>query len=284
MRRVFALGLLIFAFAALLPVSAKPRKAKPVDPSELTNSAPATAADTNTAPAVPPAPPAPVLPLAVPGGINIHWYGHGFIFITSSVGVRAAIDPFGPGLVHYKFPDHISADFVLITHESEDHGMADRIFGNPQIFRSVTAVGLNRANGTEFHGTSLQRDVDGKGGADTAFTLSFDGITMGYLGQVSQPLNSQEKTQLGKVDVLFLPVGLPTLTVAQMNQIALDLDAKVIIPINYKTDKSGDVPLRTLDEYLSGTRFPVQRFDTDEIALKRDSLPSVPTVYVLKSP
>ncbi len=229
-----------------------------------------------------PVPPAP--PLAVPGGINIHWYGHGFVYITSSVGVRAAIDPFGPNTVHYPFPQHLSADFVLVTHESEDHGMADQIFGNPQIFRSVTAVGLNRANGTEFHGTSLQRDPNGSGGADTAFTLTFDGIAMGYLGQISQPLNEEEREQFGKVDVLFLPVGLQTLTVAQMNEVAAEVGARVIIPINYKTAASGDLPLRTLDEYLAGTKLPVQHFDTNEIVLKQDSLPSTPTVYVLKSP
>jgi L-ascorbate metabolism protein UlaG (beta-lactamase superfamily) len=275
--------LLVFLVLATGHVAADPKKALPVDPSELTNAAPATTGDAATS-AIPVAPAPPPLPLAVPGGINIHWYGHGFVYLTSSVGVRAAIDPFGPATVHYPFPDHLTADFVLVTHESEDHGMADEIFGNPQIFRSVTAVGLNRANGTEFHGTALQRDADNTSVANTAFTLEFDGITMGYLGQISQPLNDQEKSQLGQVDVLFLPVGLLTLTVPQMNQVALDLGAKVIIPINYKTDKSGDLPLRTLDEYLAGTHFPVQRFDTAEIALKQDSLPSTPTVYVLTSP
>ena len=56
-----------------------------------------------------------------PGGINIDWFGHGFVYITSSFGVRAAIDPFGPNTVHYPFPPHLTADFVLITHEAEDH-------------------------------------------------------------------------------------------------------------------------------------------------------------------
>ncbi len=279
MRRVLASGL--FLFLLLTPPLAWGKHHDDAD----TNAAPVLAADTNAAAAAVPATPAPPpLPLAVPGGINIHWYGHGFIYITSSVGVRAAIDPFGPNTVHYTFPDHLTADFVLVTHEAEDHGMADQIFGNPQIFRSVTAVGLNRANGTEFHGTSLQRDPDGKGGADTAFTLTFDGITMGYLGQISLPMNEQEREQFGQVDVLFLPVGLQTLSVAQLNDLAGDVGAKVIIPINYKTDKSGDLPLRSLDEYLAGTKLPIQRFDTDEIALKRDSLPTTPTVYVLKSP
>jgi L-ascorbate metabolism protein UlaG (beta-lactamase superfamily) len=279
-RRFFASGLVV-----LLLLAAPLAWAKSHDDAD-TNAAPV-AADPNALPdasATPAAPTPPPLPLAVPGGINIHWYGHGFIYITSSVGVRAAIDPFGPNTVHYPFPEHLTADFVLVTHEAEDHGMADQIFGNPQIFRSVTAVGLNRANGTEFHGTSLQRDPDGKGGADTAFTLTFDGITMGYLGQISQPMNEEELQQFGKVDVLFLPVGLQTLTVAQLNEVAADVGAKVIIPINYKTDKSGDLPLRTLDEYLAGTRLPVQHFDTDEIALKQDALPATPTVYVLKSP
>jgi L-ascorbate metabolism protein UlaG (beta-lactamase superfamily) len=278
-RLIVALLLFFLAPFWTQTLSAKPLKALPVDPSELTNAP--TADSTNAVPAVPAPPP---LPLAVPNGVNIHWYGHGFVFITSSVGVRAAIDPFGPNLVHYPFPVHLTADFVLISHESEDHASADQIFGNPLIFRSVTAVGLNRANGTEFHGTSLTRDPNGNGGANTAFTLTFDGITMGYLGLISVPLNDTEKEQFGTVDVLFLPVGLQTLTVQQLNGVAADTGARIIIPINYKTDKSGDLPLRTLDDYLSGTKLPVRRFDTDEIALIRDALPTTPTIYVLKSP
>jgi L-ascorbate metabolism protein UlaG (beta-lactamase superfamily) len=260
-------GLFLLLFCSVWARSAPPR-ALPVDPGQLTNAAPVL----------------PSMPLAVPNGINIHWYGHGFVLITSSVGVRAAIDPFGPNTVHYTFPPHVIADFVLVSHEAEDHGATENIFGNPLIFRSVTAVGLNRANGTQFHGVSLQRDPGGQGGANTAFNLSFDGISMGYLGQISAPLLTQEKEEMGTVDVLFLPVGLTSMTVLQLNQVAADLGAKVIIPINYKTDKSGELPLRTLDEYLAGTKLPARRFDTDEIVLTRDTLPAEPTLYLLKSP
>jgi L-ascorbate metabolism protein UlaG (beta-lactamase superfamily) len=269
-RLYFASFLLVFCafWARSAPDTNVAPRALPVDPSELTNAAPV----------VPP------MPLAVPGGINIHWYGHGFVLITSSVGVRAAIDPYGPNTVHYTFPAHVVADFVLVSHEAEDHGATENIFGNPLIFRSVTAVGLNRANGTEFHGVALQRDPSGQGGANTAFNLTFDGIRMGYLGQISAPLIEEEKAEMGAVDVLFLPVGLATLTVAQLNQVATDLGARVIIPINYKTNKSGDLPLRGLDEYLAGTKLPVRRFDTDEIVLTHDSLPPQPTIYLLKSP
>src|ERR1700678_228797 len=73
-------------------------------------------------------------PLAVPGGVNVHWYGHGFVYLISSVGIRAVIDPFGPDTVHYKFPTHLTADFVMISDEAEDHSAADLIFGDPLIF------------------------------------------------------------------------------------------------------------------------------------------------------
>ncbi|HEV3272327.1 MAG TPA: MBL fold metallo-hydrolase [Candidatus Methylacidiphilales bacterium] len=277
--------ILLFLLLGLGPVAAQsssetnaPPRALPVD----------SAAATNLAPRALPVSPADLngtqTPMAVPGGVNIHWYGHGFVYLTSSVGIRAAIDPFGPNVVHYKFPEHLEADFVLVTHEADDHCAADLIFGNPLIFRSVMAVGLNRANGIPFYGVALQKDPSGDGAANTAFTLTFDGVKFCYPGQINMPLLAQEKAELGKVDVIFLPVGLETLSVGDLNQVVKDLGATVVIPINYKTDLSGIVPLRTLDEYLSVTKFPVRKFDSDEIVINRAMLPAQPTVYILKSP
>jgi L-ascorbate metabolism protein UlaG (beta-lactamase superfamily) len=261
------LSLLLGLSPAAAQTNAPPR-ALPVTSSELS------AAATTNEPA----------PLAVPGGVNVHWYGHGFVYLTSSVGVRAAIDPFGPETVHYHFPDHLSADFVLVTHESEDHAAADQLFGNPLIFRSVTAVGLNRANGIPFHGIALQKDPSGNGPSNTAFVLTFDGVTFCYLGQISQPLLANEEEEIGHVDVVFLPVGLPTLSVSDLNQVVSDIGAKVVIPINYKTDFSGYLSLRPLGDYLAQSRLPVRKFDSDEIVISRAMLPPQPTVYVLKSP
>lgn len=224
------------------------------------------------------------LPAAIPGGVNVHWYGHGFVYLTSSVGVRAAIDPFGPDTVHYTFPTHLVADFVLVSHEAEDHADSDLIFGNPLIFRSVTAVGLNRANGIPFHGIALQPDPSSGGGANTAFTITFDGITFCYLGQITQPLQAEEIQEIGHADVVFLPVGLPWLTVPEFDQIVRDIGASLIIPINYKTPYSGDLNLRSLDDYLQGTKFRIHRIDSEEVLITRASLPATPTICVMKSP
>lgn len=272
------LALLLFSLSFLVG-RADPPRALPVDPSELTNG-PAAAAPPASVPVAPVVPPQQ----AIPGGVNIHWYGHGFVYLTSSLGVRAAIDPFGPATVHYPFPPRTTADFVLISHEAEDHAAAAQLFGNPLIFRSVTAVGLNRANGISFRGVALQKDPTGHGGSDTAFELSFDHIKFCYLGQISVPFLGTEKTQLGQVDVVFLPVGINALSVTDFDQVVRDLGAKIIIPVNYKTELSGDLDLRDLDAYLSATKFPVRHFDTNEIVLTKASLPPSPTIFALKSP
>lgn len=245
--------------------------------------------DTNAAPRALPVSPAELSAAAdasapAANGVTVRWYGHGFVFLTSSAGIRCAIDPFGPETVHYKFPDHVTADLVLVSHESEDHCAADLIFGNPLIFRSVMAVGLQRANGIPFYGVSLQKDPSGQGGANTAFKISFDGVSFCYLGQINGPLLAQEKVQLGHVDVVFLPVGLTTLSVPEFNQVVTDLGAKVVIPINYKTDQSGILSLRGLDEYLAATKFPVHKINSDQIVLSRTTLPDTASVYLLKSP
>lgn len=248
-----------------------PPRALPVSPEELNAAAAATDS---------------MAPLATPGGVNVRWYGHGFVYLTSSVGIRAAFDPFGPETVKYKFPEHVSADFVLISHESEDHCAADLIFGNPLIFRSVMAVGLQRANGIPFYGIALKKDESAPGGgsSNTAFKISFDGVSFFYPGQITAPLLAQEKVQIGHADVIFLPVGLTTLTVAEMNQVATDVGARIIIPINYKTELSGALSLRGLDEYLTATKLPVKKFNSDQIVVTRSTLPETPTVYLLKSP
>jgi L-ascorbate metabolism protein UlaG (beta-lactamase superfamily) len=280
----------LFLLLGLSPASAQPPPATnaPAQTKAPLRALPVNPATTNALPRALPVNPADLnaaaAPMPVAGGVNVHWYGHGFVYLTSSVGIRCAIDPFGPETVHYKFPAHLAADFVLVTHEAEDHCAADLIFGNPLIFRSVMAAGLNRANGIPFYGVGLQKDPSGHGGANTAFTLSFDGVKFCYLGQISLPLLAQEREELGHADVVFLPVGLETLSVNDFNQIVKDLGATMVIPINYKTDLSGIVPLRTLDEYLLATKFPVRKVNSDEIVVSRGMLPAEPTVYVLKSP
>lgn len=212
----------------------------------------------------------------------VRWYGHAFIYVISSTGVRIAMDPFTRGTVKYLFPARLPADVVLISSSDDDHAAGEQLFGAPLIFRSYTAIGLNKANGSIFKGVAVssQSRRDPNAGQCTAFVFTVDGVTFAHLGVIGDILDSRQRQDLGRVDVLFLPIGNTQLSIADLNGIAADLKAKIIIPITYKTDMTPDMNLRTLDEYLKGQKLPIKRLDKPEFLVDPALLPSQPTIYV----
>jgi L-ascorbate metabolism protein UlaG (beta-lactamase superfamily) len=275
---------IIFLLATALPAAAQRGiskeasrpllSAKPDEPEP--NSKRATAVKEST----------PVVPEVKEPTTSIRWGGHAFVYITSSTGVRVAIDPFGMERVKYLFPVRLPADVILISSESEDHSAAERLFGAPQVFRSVTAVGVNRANGSLFKGVQVFRDSRRGTGANysTAFIFSFDGLTFAHMGVIGDALDAKQREDIGNVDVLFLPVGNLNISVADLNRIAADLHAKIIVPISYKTEATGSMELRTVDEFLANQTNDVKRVDAIEFPVNRLLLPDKPTIYVLNTP
>jgi hypothetical protein len=226
----------------------------------------------------PPSPSSNVQPLTV------RWYGQGFIYIISNVGIRIALDPFGEESVDYKFPLRLQADVVLISSEQDEVSAGDRLFGSPQIFRSTTAVGMNKARGNLFKGveTFLDNQQGDQLGENTSYSFTLDGIRFAHLGEIGHALNSEQVRQIGQVDVLFLPVGISTVSVADLRKMAADLGAKIIVPICYATIYNPKLNLRKLDDFLEGAT-NIQNWDTNAFTLSAKTLPITPTIYVLKS-
>ncbi|MEM1059121.1 MAG: MBL fold metallo-hydrolase [Verrucomicrobiota bacterium] len=221
----------------------------------------------------------------VPRIARIAWYGHAFVYIVTPTGVRVAIDPYESNNLQYTFPRNLAADVVLTSNERPDHAAASRLMGNPQIFRSYTAVGSNRANGLLFKGVEVpsepRKDFDVS--KSIAFVFDVDGLNYAHFGMLGDRLSGPEARAIGKVDVVFLPVGKKELSSHDIEKVVKDLGAKVIVPIVYKTDKSAEYDLNTLEEFLEKTEYPVKEIDSHEFSLSEQTLPSEPTVYILKA-
>jgi L-ascorbate metabolism protein UlaG (beta-lactamase superfamily) len=225
-----------------------------------------------------------------PGKLNgkpattVSWYGHAFVYVTSSTGVRIALDPFGKEMVTYSFPPRLPADLVLVSNEGDDHSAAERLFGSPQVFRSITAVGVNRANGLLFKGVEVMRQSRKVQGASraTAFVFSLDGVTFGHFGAIGDILDFNQRQALGRVDVLFLAVGDQDLPVNDLNRIVADLGAKIIVPIKYRTGSTGNLRLRPLDDFIRDQTIPVKEVETNQFKVNRESLPPQPAILVLR--
>ncbi len=217
--------------------------------------------------------------------INVRWFGHSFVYLTTPTGVRIAIDPYAETPITYPFPDRLNADVVLISNESDAHSAGERIFGSPLVFRSVACLGINRASGFIFKGIQTYKDQEKgrKSGGNTVFTFTIDGVKFAHLGVIGHPLNSRLKEEIGNVDVLFLPVGLPSLPVEEWRRIAQELNARVIVPTTYQSNFSAQLTLRPLDDFLQG-QTNVVKITSDQFDISARELPVRPAIYVLKYP
>ncbi len=70
--------------------------------------------------------------------LTLRWFGHAFFLITSSEGVRVAMDAFGE--IGYPIPE-VAVDVVTVSHEHGDHNAANRIAGSPTVLRGLKAGG-----------------------------------------------------------------------------------------------------------------------------------------------
>jgi L-ascorbate metabolism protein UlaG (beta-lactamase superfamily) len=218
-------------------------------------------------------------------GVRLDWFGHNFLYVTSTSGVRMALDPFEREVMDYTLPAKIPADIVLISCESPDRSGSKEIFGLPQVFRSLAGLGRNQANGIQFYGYAAFRD--GKRGMDlgknTVYTFEMDHIRFCHLGGIGHALTQADARKIGKVDVLFLPIGSRILSNEDLWKNAELLQAKWILPVAYKTGRTRNYDLRSLSEWPLEGRKVVQAESSHYVFLK-EQVPTEPTVLVLKSP
>ena len=72
---------------------------------------------------------------------------------------------------------------------------------------------------------------------NVAFTIEIGAINVCHLGDISVPMTTRMIDELKPVDVVLVPTGGHcTLDIDQVYQTLQDLDAKVVIPMHYKTD------------------------------------------------
>ena len=134
--------------------------------------------------------------------ITLQWFGHAYFLILDKV--KIAIDPF-QNLEEDPNPQ-VSADVVLVTHEHFDHNKTETVSGHPQIIRGL---GQKSAKGVEFTGVKTYQD-ESKGsqlGENTIFVFELDGIRFAHCGDLGHLLSDQQVKEIGRVDVLMIPVG-----------------------------------------------------------------------------
>jgi L-ascorbate metabolism protein UlaG (beta-lactamase superfamily) len=221
--------------------------------------------------------------------MNIEWYGQSS-FRLEADGKTVAIDPFGDmslavarGL-RFDYPPitGLTADLLLVTHEHSDHNAVEVVGGDPVTLRS-TAGTHESPIGAVVGIASEHDDVAGTyRGPNTIFAFTLGGVRVAHLGDFGQAgLRDEQTAALGKVDLLIVPVGDgPTIGAAQAHVIAAGTQAKWIVPMHYRTERTNF--LEPVDAFLEQAervaRLDATAFTLDELPAGDGPLVVVPAV------
>ncbi len=207
--------------------------------------------------------------------LKVQWLGHACFLITSSDGKRVLTDPYGSG-IGYDVPS-VEADVVLVSHSHSDHNNISMAKGNPKV---VNTAGETSASGISFLGVSSDHDDAGgsKRGKNIIFVWEMEGMRLAHLGDLGIILNDDQIKIMGKIDVLFIPVGgTYTIDAKQATKVVEMLSPKIVFPMHYKTDVTS-LPIAKVDDFLAG-KDNIERIDKNFVIIKE--LPEKMKIIIL---
>lgn len=214
-----------------------------------------------------------------PGQAGLTFIGHSTFLIESPGGIRIATD----------YNDFVkpqgSLDVVTMNHAHGTH-YTDRPSPEiPNVLRGWSLAG-GAARYDLTVGDVRVRNVptnirDWGGGTEefgnSIFVFEVGGLCIAHLGHLHHTLLPGHLKQLGRIDVLLVPVdGSYTMDVEGMVEVIQAIHPSLIIPMHIFSSS-------TLERFLGrlGQSYPVERSPSAHVLLSRAMLPPAPQVLVL---
>ena len=183
--------------------------------------------------------------------MNVRYLGHSCFWLSSEKGTSVIIDPYSQRMP-YQLPE-LKPDVVVVSHEHHDHNAYYRFENDPMLvkrshdFPSETELNVVRTDEklTLLGMPTYHDDQEGRRrGPNTVWHWFWEGMHIVHLGDIGHLLSEEQLAELGKVDILFLPVGGketldPTKATLMVNQ----LNPRIVFPMHYQTETLGESPL-----------------------------------------
>ena len=212
--------------------------------------------------------------------MRVKWLGHSCFLITSRDGLRVITDPYAVGGGINYSPIKETADVISVSHGHDDHSNVSAVKGKPEVVR---IDGLRTAKGIQFKGVATNHDEvqGGQRGPNTIFCSTIDDIKLCHLGDLGHVLNREQVSEIGAVDILFVPVGgFFTIDAPAASQVCDQLGPKVIVPMHFKTPKCA-YPIAGVEDFLKGKE-NVRRIEHSEVDFEREKLPTTTEIVLLR--
>jgi L-ascorbate metabolism protein UlaG (beta-lactamase superfamily) len=214
-----------------------------------------------------------------PGEARISFIGHASFLIESPAGVAAVTD-YNDVMRAAAAPDIATMNKAHSTHNSArpeagikhllrgwspDGGPArHNLIERDMRVRNVSTNIRDWGGGTERDGNSI-------------FVFETAGLCIAHLGHLHHTLDPARLAELGRVDVLMIPVdGSFTMDQAGMIEVIDQIRAPLMLPMHFFSGAS----LERFIARMSG-RYEVKRSESGTTVVSRETLPDKPTLLVL---
>ena len=128
------------------------------------------------------------------------------------------------------------ADVALIPIWLPDYNGADNVARASKEPFVISGAGEYEVAGSFIRGFETKSVLGGKEYVNTSYVFNFDGMRVVYLGALHTMLAPEHKEIIDETDVLIIAVGGDdkTLNAYDANKLAVQLEPKIIIPIDYE--------------------------------------------------
>jgi L-ascorbate metabolism protein UlaG (beta-lactamase superfamily) len=202
--------------------------------------------------------------------VEVTWFGHACFMLKEKKIV--VFDPFkGTGLPEPK----ASADIVLCSHSHSDHNNIEPVKHAKSIVLEGFA-GKRQIDDISVRGIATFHDdtQGGKRGKNSVYIVSLDGINFCHLGDLGHTLSISQISEIGSVDVLFLPVGgFYTIGPGEARKVMETIKPKITVPMHYRMSgmSTNFDKLSTINDFLRADD-NVRKLDEPSFAVTKADL------------
>ena len=212
--------------------------------------------------------------------MKLKWFGQSCFYLTSKAGTRVLMDPFARWF-GYRMP-RIEAEVVTTSHDHFDHNYIQAVSGN---FYHIDQPGTYQVKDISIRGTQAWHDAfqGSKRGRNIIYNFGVDGLNICHLGDLGHLLSSEQIANVGKVDILLMPVvGRFAITVAEALEVRKQIQPVITIPMHYRTPALGlgGFFFARVDEFVSLAGEPVR--EIQELSIDLDTLQTNAGIILLK--
>ncbi len=182
---------------------------------------------------------------------------------------------------------NVSADVVTTSHDHPDHNAVTKVKGTARRDKPfiVDAPGEYEVGGISIFGVPTFHDENQgvERGRNIVFTIFMDQVRVCHLGDLGHELTDKQKTEIGSVDVLLIPVGgIFTINPEQAVKTINELNPSYVIPMHYRTDEHHENfnELKTVQDFLN--EYGIVKKPIKSLVVEADKKPEETEVVVLE--